>query len=334
MKAFWRKKEYEKQKEATFLRNGRIVFEKSIALCDGKCNPIRNFSASELMTATNNYAQILCGKRIFKTYQGFLGNRPISVKKWGVFVKKCRNQEVFNEIVYSSKLGSHKNVLKLIGCCLETQVPILVFEPVQAATLADRIKGHHYGAPMLYKCRMKIAMDIAHVVAYLHSAFSEPIVHRDIKPSNILLDEQNVTKLSNLSLCVSIPKGETHIEDQPVGTLEFISPESLTSARINEKHDVFSFGVCLLILLTGNPLVYVECSLVDNVKYLIENNRVDEITDPIIQEEGSWPGKQQQLKAFATIAIRCVSQFEDDRPTMIDVAKELRQIHRSLDSLP
>ena len=154
-------------------------------------------------------------------YKGFFQERPVSVMKFDE--SKPRTYDCcINNIVYASQM-IHRCIFKLIGCCLETQIPILVFEYINCGSLADRIRIHHtpqpQHEPLLLTHRLKIAMDIANAIAYLHVGFPRPVIFRDFKLSNILFNEENVAKLFDFSFSISIPEGETHISDALRGTL-------------------------------------------------------------------------------------------------------------------
>lgn len=231
LRKFKHRRDRERSDKTTFMmRNGESVLKELIASSDGKYNPYRIFSAEELRIATNNYDEqnIVLQDPFRKLYKGFWQERSISLMQYD----GNRHQHVLewciNHIVYASRMR-HKHIIKLIGCCLETQIPIPVFESVEIGTLDDRIHQHndqHFEALSLTD-RLKIAMDIAHAVAYLHGGFPRPIVYRDMKPTNILFNEQGVAKLFDFSLSLSIPDGETHIElDSVVGTTGFIAPEN------------------------------------------------------------------------------------------------------------
>ncbi|KAJ6762729.1 PROTEIN KINASE putative-RELATED [Salix purpurea] len=178
-------------------------------------------------------------------------------------------------------------------------------------------------------------MDMANAVAFLHAAFARPIVFRNITPWNILLDDNHEAKLSDFSYSISIPEDDSHVRDVDIiGTSGLVAPEYLTTGNFNEKLDVFNFGVFLLLLLSGQKLAdhsrpEEEIFLPNHVKKCIEDDRLNEVIDSTIIAEGAWPGKEQQLQAFAALALRCNSTVAEDRPTMIDVSKELREMHRS-----
>lgn len=179
-------------------------------------------------------------------------------------------------------------------------------------------------------------MEIANALAYLHVGFPRPIVFKNIKLSSILFDEDHVAKLFDFSLAESIPDGETHIKDAiPIGIMGFVATEYVTTGDYNEKCDVFSFGVLLLVLLTGQKLYSIDEAgdrhwLLNRVKKHIECNTFDEIVDPVIRGELSIQSseKDKQVQAFVELAVKCVSESAEDRPTMIDVAKQLRQAYR------
>ncbi|KAJ6762724.1 WALL-ASSOCIATED RECEPTOR KINASE-LIKE 21 [Salix purpurea] len=330
------KKDKKVNRETAFIRNGSILLEKLVDICDGKCNSIRRFSATELEKATNNYdpRKLLTDHLGYKLYKGFLQGRPVSVKK---FDDSDQQYECcFNDIVYSSKMSVHKSFVKLLGCCLETHTPIIVFEYVGEWTLKDCLWGSEEARcrPLLWIARSKIAMDMANAVAFLHAAFSRPIVFRNITPSNILLDDNHEAKLSDFTLSISIPEGESHVRDGVIGTFGLVAPEYWTTCEFNEKQDVFNFGVFLLMLLSGqrqlDPSDPADGNFLRNhVKKCVEDDRLNEVIDSTIIAEGAWPGKEQQLHSFAALALRCISLKEEDRPTMIDVSKELRKMHRS-----
>ncbi|KAK2640379.1 hypothetical protein Ddye_028174 [Dipteronia dyeriana] len=246
-------------------------------------------------------------------YKGFMQEHSISVMKFEDEPSMWdTSQCCLNDIAFASQM-CHKNVLKFIGCCLETQIPILVFDPVNYDTLAARLydRDHQpHFEPLLLTQRLKIAMEIANAVSYLHVGFPRPIVFRSIKLSNILFDEEYVAKLFNMTLSATIPEGETHTKDGLKATMGYVAPEYAVTGYFNEKCDVYSFGLLSFQLLTGRHIIEFDDDhdylLGDRVKRFTENNRFNEIID---------------------LALKCVSDLAEDRPTMVDVAKQLRQLY-------
>ncbi|KAF6138526.1 hypothetical protein GIB67_022560 [Kingdonia uniflora] len=336
----WRFKAPKEEENTTefFIQNGAYLLEELIISCNGKSNPIRNFSIKELLKATNNYHRdhILRTTEEFTLFKGRHEDQFITVKKFKGndrrFTERC-----VNEVVMLSQIN-HKNVLKLLGCCLDTEVPILVYEYAANGDLFEKIiekvgLGNH--SVMSWESRLRIATGIANAVSYIHTATSKPIIHRDIKSGNILLDQNYVPKLSDFSFSISIPLGETHVEDAVRGTIGFIAPEYIASGRLTEKADVFSFGMLLLELLTGKTpwsLARLAESLnilfLDYFRSFIDNNRLREIVDSSIWEEEEEI--KRQLQTFAELIVTCTEETPTERPTMMEVTKKLRQIERCL----
>jgi len=330
----------EAKEETSFMKNGGLLLEELIAFCNGKSNPIRNFSAKELRKATNNYdpSQRFLWAADFAFYKGSLEDRLISVKVYweGVYgdyqdkILDC----IIKDIAVGSQMSAHKNVLKLLGCCLETRLPILVYEFVGEKILSNCIRqiDRLDSQRLPWKCRLRIAMGIANAVAYLHTAFSRPVVHRDIQSPTIILDEDNVARLIDFSLSISIPEGQLHAEDAVRGRTGYIDPEYWTTGHVTEKTDVFSFGVFLLDLFAGFKLnstqhwTHSASSLPEWVKSYDEQNRLNEIVDPVLLEERI---DQEQLLAFVKLSLSCMRDEGEDRPGIIEVAKQLRRIFQS-----
>ncbi|XP_075653464.1 serine/threonine-protein kinase ZRK1-like [Castanea sativa] len=344
-------KKREEEREKAFYENGSKLHEKLIATCNGRPIPIRSYSCEELQRATNNFHS----SRIFHTdgfkhewYNGFFEGRMISIKEY----LRHRGDDIFTDIAVSAKMSTHNNVLKLIGCYLETQIPISVYESAANGSLFDRLKvTSDQREPLSWQSRLKIAREIAHAISYLHTAFSRPIVHRDIKSGNVFLDQNDVAKLTDFSLSISIPEGETHVEaDSLIGTYGFICPHYYTTWYITEKVDVYSFGSFLLELLTGqrwrellrttnnfydgDPAIpvwlkgSVDSFDVEDFESARNSFAINEVVDPaiLVGEEGSvvW----QQLQAVLRLALICRKNNPEIRPDMVDVTKELRKIER------
>jgi serine/threonine protein kinase len=166
------------------LRNGGILLEDLIASSNGKCNPIRNFSAEEIITATNNFDsthimqksdQLLSyfGFRNYVhyvMYKGYLDDRPIIVKQFTrLFSDEDMVRSGIRDIVIGTQMSNHKNFLKLLGCCLEFPIPALVHEYAANGALDD--KGG-FGANeefLPWKIRLRIAKQLANALTYLHT---------------------------------------------------------------------------------------------------------------------------------------------------------------------
>ncbi|XP_059448084.1 non-functional pseudokinase ZED1-like [Corylus avellana] len=343
-----KKEEREEEREKSFLRNGGILLKDLIASSNGKCNPIRNFSAEELITATNNFdsSHIMQTCTLFPEkwlggseyeflevtylmYKGYLDGRPIIVKKFtseNLEEYKPLSQAI-RDIVIGTQMSNHNNVLKLLGCCLEFPIPVLVHEYATNGALND--KGG-FGADkefLPWKIRLRIAKQLANALTYLHTALLRPVIHRDLRPSAIFLDHNFVPKLCNFSISITIPPGESHARDDTIIQPTYCDPEYFESGSMNEKSDVYSFGIVLLIFLTGKKAT----GFVWTTEFHASNEHVTtEIVDPNILREEGGDGQAQQVEAFLALALACIRRKGEERPDMIDVAKELMRIEKSI----
>ncbi|KAF5463091.1 hypothetical protein F2P56_019034 [Juglans regia] len=158
-----------------------------------------------------------------------------------------------------------------------------------------------------------MAREIANAISYLHTAFSRPIIHNNIEPQNIFIDCHGVPKLTGFSNSLIIPEGETHVKDDSYDRKfswprRLLCPHYRKTGCITEKTDVYSFGVTLLRILATNTKVY----------------------PVILAGELRGAGVEQQIQAVRDLAIRCMKEEPMERPTMVDVTKELRRIEKSI----
>ncbi|KAL7262994.1 hypothetical protein ACSBR1_001206 [Camellia fascicularis] len=246
-----------------------------------------------------------------------------------VAIKECKFKEVdqsqieqfINEIVVISQIN-HQNVVKLLGCCLETQIPSLVYEFMTNGTLHDHI---HEEPAISWQIRLRIATETSGVLSYLHSEASIPIIHRDVKPTNILLDHNYTTKVSDFGASRLVPLDQNPLGTVLEGTPGYLDPESLHTGQLTEKSDVYSFGVVLAELITGKKVLSYErpkeerC-LATYFLSSLRNDRLYQVIDEHIVIEGD---NFEQLKEVAGIAERCLKVKGDERPTMKEVATEL-----------
>lgn len=290
----------------------------------------RIFTADELRKATNNYNQShIIGKGANGVvYKGILpDNREVAIKKSRV-MDPGQVEQFINEVVILSQV-IHRNVVKMIGCCLETEVPLLVYEFISNDTLSSHLYGPGNFASLSWESRLRIACETAGALAYLHSATTRPIIHRDIKSLNILLDQNFTAKVSDFGASRVMPMDEDYISTLVQGTLGYLDPEYFHTGLLTEKSDVYSFGVVLVELITGQPPVSSdkpeeERSLANYFLINMERNQVFGILEPRVVNEGDTA----QLKEVAELARRCLSLTGEERPTMKEVAGELEQAKR------
>ncbi|KAI3893260.1 hypothetical protein MKX03_019095 [Papaver bracteatum] len=288
--------------------------------------------ADELKLATQNYDEKLILGRgghglVFK---GTLSdNRVVAIKK-----SKMANEnqiEEFIELVILTQVN-HRNVVKILGCCLETEVPLLVYEYVSNGTLSQHIHTRKDGmsSSISWESRLRIAAETAGAVAYLHSAASVPIIHRDIKSANVLLDESYTAKVADFGASRLNPLDLNEIDTIVQGTFGYLDPEYYHSGQLTGKSDVYSFGVVLVELLTGERSISLarpeeKHNFAIYFHSLVTENDMFEILEARVATEG----KREQVLAVAMLAKRCLNLRGEDRPTMKQVAIELESLRKS-----
>ena len=243
------------KKKSFFLRNGAAVLEHVILSFNGKCNSIQTFSAEDIKKSTDNFnwSRMLywgCGYRMYK---GVHEDRKISVKKFELtsYLFGDILKLVTNEVAVASRMSNHKNVLKLLGCCLETELPILVYEYPENGNLSDYF-DRDGNEQLPFENKLRIVTEIANAVAYLHHGLSKTFIHRDLNCRNVFLNQDYSAKLSEFELSLPIPEGKTHVNaEKECSTTGFFAREVALYGRFTEKSDVYNFGILLCELLIG-----------------------------------------------------------------------------------
>ncbi|XXG44201.1 hypothetical protein AAC387_Pa01g4066 [Persea americana] len=320
----WRKRKISKLKEKFFQQNGGMLLRQKIS--SHRAEAFKIFTAEELKRATDNYnANKVLGQGGYGiVYKGVLpDNRIVAIKKSKV-VDTSQIEQFINEVDILSQIN-HRNVVKLLGCCLEAEVPLLVYEFVSNGTLSHHIHDGVDVPLMSLRDRLRIAEEIADALSYLHSAASMPIVHRDIKSANILLDNNFNAKVSDFGASRLVPIDQTQVATLVQGTFGYLDPEYFQTGQLTSKSDVYSFGVVLAELLTGQKSVCFnrteeERNLAMYFLLAMKENRLLQVVDNRILKEG----REEQLTAIARLVKHCLRLKGEERPTMKEVVVELR----------
>ncbi|KAH6814292.1 Protein kinase superfamily protein [Perilla frutescens var. frutescens] len=323
----------------------------SLTLCDALVGStgdpfvssnLKSFTFIDLKNATKNFSDDgLIGEGGFGcVFKGWINANTLSPCKPGsgmvVAVKKLKAQsfqghrEWLAEVNYLSELH-HENLVKLIGYCSESEKKLLVYEYMPKGSLENHLfrKGVQL---MPWVTRMRIAVDVARGLSFLHSLDAN-VIYRDLKASNVLLDSEFNAKLSDFGLARAGPKGDrTHVSTRVVGTRGYAAPEYVATGHLTPKSDVYSFGVVLLELLSGKRASGdenaggAEETLVDWTKpFLSDSRKVLRIMDSRLGGQYSKKGAQ----ATAAIALRCLTTDPKLRPPMIEVLADLEEIQAS-----
>ncbi|XP_050367885.1 putative wall-associated receptor kinase-like 16 [Argentina anserina] len=313
-----KKRKFMKLKEKYFKENGGLLLLQKLANHGGSVETTKIFTAEELETATNNYheSRVLGEGGYGTVYKGILPDDKVVAIKKSKGGNSTQSEQFVNEVIVLSQIN-HRNVVKLLGCCLETAVPLLVYEFVSHGTLYEHI--HKKRSSLPFELRMKIAVETAGSLAYLHYSTSMPIIHRDVKTANILLDDNYTAKVSDFGASRLVPLGQAEIQTLVLGTFGYLDPEYLQSNQLTEKSDVYSFGVVLVELLTSQKALANDKCLASIFVSSMDEDCLKDILDDAIVNEGNIVA----VVSVAKLAKRCLSVKGEERPTMKEVAMEL-----------
>ncbi|KAL6838708.1 hypothetical protein ACP4OV_031422 [Aristida adscensionis] len=291
----------------------------------------KTFKLVEIEKATNSFddSKVLGEGGFGCVYQGTLedGTR-VAVK-----VLKSNDgqgeREFLAEVEMLGRLH-HRNLVKLLGICVEENARCLVYELIPNGSVESHLHGvDRETAPLDWNARMKIALGAARALAYLHEDSSPCVIHRDFKSSNILLEHDFTPKVSDFGLArTARGEGNQHISTRVMGTFGYVAPEYAMTGHLLVKSDVYSYGVVLLELLTGRKPVDMsrpagQENLVAWARPLLTNVlSLRQAVDPLL---GPNVPLDNVAKA-AAIASMCVQPEVAHRPSMGEVVQALKLV--------
>lgn len=304
---------------------------------------LKSYTFSELKAVTRSFRpdSVLGGGGFGSVYKGWVDESSLAASKPGsgmVVAVKRLNQEGWQghkewlaEITYLGELH-HPNLVKLIGYCLEDEHRLLVYEFMPKGSMENHLfRRGSFFTPLSWSLRMKVALEAARGLAFLHSAEIK-VIYRDFKTSNILLDMNYNAKLSDFGLARDGPMDDkSHVSTRVMGTYGYAAPEYMSTGHLTSKSDVYSFGVVLLEILSGKKAIDKnrppgEHSLVDWARpYLTSKNRVLHVLDPRLERQYSL----SKAHKAANVALQCLCMDPKRRPTMEEVVTVLEQLQES-----
>ncbi|KAL3516165.1 hypothetical protein ACH5RR_023067 [Cinchona calisaya] len=287
----------------------------------------KNFSLSDLQTASNNFSQEnLIGKGGYaEVYKGCLPDgQLVAIKQLNKGTTEEQIISFLNEVGIIAHVN-HPNTAKMIGYGVEGGT-YLVLQLSSQGSLGSLLHGSK--KKLNWGVRYKIILGTADGLLYLHENCQRRIIHRDIKADNILLTDDFVPQICDFGLAKWLPKQWTHYNVSKFeGTFGYFAPEYYMNGIVDEKTDVFAFGVLLLELITGRrALDESQKSLVLWAKPLLENNDLDQLVDPSL---GNDYNPEEMDRAVLTASL-CIEQNPIERPQMSKVIALLRGVGNSL----
>ncbi|KAF2318341.1 hypothetical protein GH714_005521 [Hevea brasiliensis] len=289
---------------------------------------LKCFTYGEIANATNNFhTENIVGRGGYsEVYRGDLSDgRRIAVKRLAE-----DNKDATKEKEFLIELGiivhvCHPNTANLVGCCIENGL-YLIFNFFQNGNLASALHGKT-SLSLEWAVRFKIVLGVARGLHYLHKCCKHRIIHRDIKASNVLLGPDYEPQITDFGLAKWLPNKWTHHAVIPIeGTFGYLAPEYFMHGIVDEKTDVFAFGVLLLEIISGRrPVDSSKQNLLLWAKPLMESGKISELADPKL--EGKFD--EDQMYRVVLTASYCVRQSSVWRPSMSEVLELLTIGHDS-----
>ncbi|KAF5770944.1 putative protein kinase RLK-Pelle-WAK-LRK10L-1 family [Helianthus annuus] len=319
-------KRHRRHKEAL----ARLAREREEILNAGSGKTAKVFTGKEIKKATANFSKdrLLGSGGYGEVYKGILEDSTVVAVKCAKVGNTKGTDQVLNEVRILCQVN-HRGLVRLLGCCVELDQPLLVYEYIPNGTLLDHLKGQHNGM-LTWTHRLNIARDTAEGLAYLHFSAVPPIYHRDVKSSNILLDEKLNAKVADFGLSRLAEADLSHVTTCAQGTLGYLDPEYYRNYQLTDKSDVYSFGVVLLELLTSQKAIDFnrapdDVNLAIYVKRVVEEERLLDAVDPNLKK-GASKLELETMKALGFLAVGCLEERRQNRPSMKEVTEEIEYI--------
>lgn len=310
-------------------RNSPSIPPPLCSVCQHKApvfgNPPRWFTYAELELATCGFSQanFLAEGGFGSVHRGVLPHGQVVAVKQYKLASSQGDQEFCSEVEVLS-CAQHRNVVMLIGFCVEDGRRLLVYEYICNGSLDSHLYGKDQ-RPLKWFARQRIAVGAARGLRYLHEECRVGcIVHRDLRPNNILLTHDFEPLVGDFGLARWQPDGDIGMQTRVIGTFGYLAPEYAQSGEITEKTDVYSFGVVLVELVTGRKAMDInkpkgqQC-LTEWARPLLEKNAINELIDPRLRN----CYLKQEVSNMLRCASLCIRRDPHSRPRMSQVLRIL-----------
>ncbi|XP_078175306.1 cold-responsive protein kinase 1-like [Carex rostrata] len=287
--------------------------------------PKIGFTYQELAAATNGFGSSnIIGQGGFgKVYKGQLQDgRHVAIKN--LFSSGNQGEKEFCKELDLLSRVHHRHLVQLIGCCVTQGNSLLVYEYITNGSLHTCLQSNYLLLTIDWPTRVKVALGSAKALAYLHESCQPRIIHRDIKSSNILLDDDFLPKMGDFGLGKLFPDDVTHIETRVAGTIGYLAPEYRSTGELNEKCDVYSYGVVLLELISGRRPFDLLCYehpfsldyFKEKLRPALPKKDFTELVDPHLMNQYN----HDEIMRMIACGLSCTRDSPHERPPMSRIA--------------
>ncbi|XP_008788929.1 calcium/calmodulin-regulated receptor-like kinase 2 [Phoenix dactylifera] len=282
---------------------------------------IPRYSYKDIQKATQNFTTILGQGSFGPVYKAVMPTSEVVAVKVLAVNSRQGEREFQTEVVLLSRLH-HRNLVNLVGYCVDKNQRMLVYEFMSNGSLANLLYGD--GPHILsWEERLQIALDVSHGIEYLHEGAVPPVIHRDLKSANILLDKSMRAKVADFGLS----KEEVYDGRKSglKGTYGYMDPDYMSTCKFTKKSDIYSFGIILFELITAiNPqqglMEYINLAAIDS------EGKPD--WDEILDRKLVGESNPVEVRLLADIAYRCLHKIPRKRPSMADVTQAIAKIRQ------
>lgn len=289
----------------------------------GSVSGIPRYSYKDIQKATQNFTTILGQGSFGPVYKAIMPTKEVVAVKVLASDSSQGEKEFQTEVLLLARLH-HRNLVNLIGYCVDKGQHMLIYEYMSNGSLANLIYGEGLRA-LSWDERLQIAHDISHGIEYLHEGATPPVIHRDLKSANILLDERMRAKVADFGL--SKEEAFDGRNSGLRGTYGYIDPEYMSTNKFTKKSDIYSFGIILFELITAiNPqqglLDYINLAVMDG------DGKASSDWDAILDKQLMGKCNPEEVGLLASIGYRCVQKAPKKRPSIVDVSQAISRIRQ------